>query len=119
MLYKRNTMHEMSIALGIVDIAKTEAKKAKVTGFSAINLEIGTLAGIEFDSLEFVWEAAVKGSVLEHAKKHIHKIEAKARCNDCDTVFTLQNRYDTCPACGSFFKVVTQGKELRVRSLEY
>jgi len=112
-------MHEMSIALGIVDIAKKEAKKANVTSFSAIDLEIGTLAGIEFDSLEFIWDAAVKGTVLEHAKKTIHKINARAQCGDCDHFFDLENMHDTCPKCDSFFKVVLQGKELRVKSLEY
>jgi hydrogenase nickel incorporation protein HypA/HybF len=112
-------MHEMSIALGIVDIAKKEAKKAQVSSFSAIDLEIGTLAGIEFDSLDFVWDAAVKDTPLEHAKKTVHKINAKAQCNDCDHLFDLDNMHDTCPKCGSFFKVVIQGKELRVKSLEY
>jgi hydrogenase nickel incorporation protein HypA/HybF len=112
-------MHEMSIALGIVDIAKKEAKKANISSFSAIDLEIGTLAGIEFDSLEFVWDAAVKNTPLEHAEKTIHKINAKAQCGDCDYFFKLTNMYDTCPKCGSFFKIVLQGKELKVKSLEY
>jgi len=112
-------MHEMSIALGIVDIAKQEAKKAKTTSFSAIELEIGTLAGIEFDSLEFVWDMAVKNTPLESAKRTIHKIRARAQCGDCDHFFDLSNMYDNCPKCGSFFKVVIQGKELRVKSLEY
>ncbi len=112
-------MHEMSIAMGIVNIAREEAKKADVSSFSAIELEIGTLAGIEFDSLEFVWEAAVKDSVLEKAKRSIHKIEAKAKCNDCETVFSLKQIHETCPKCGSFFKIIIQGKELRVKSLEY
>ncbi len=112
-------MHEMSIALGIVDIAQKEAKKAGVSSFTKIDLEIGTLAGVEFDALDFVWEAAVKGSVLEKATRNIHQIKAQARCNDCDKVFDLQYYHDTCPACGSFFKIITQGKELRVKSLEY
>jgi len=46
-------MHELSIALGIVDIAEKETKKAKKHKVDLIELEIGTLAGIEFDSLGF------------------------------------------------------------------
>jgi len=76
-------MHELSIALGIVDIAKKETQKAHAQKVELIELEIGTLAGIEFDSLDFVWPSAVKDTVLEHAKKKIHIIEGKAKCGDC------------------------------------
>lgn len=111
-------MHEMSIALSIVKIAEKEAKQAQVTKFAAIDLEIGTLAGIEFDALDFVWEAAVKKTVLEKAEKRIKKIPAKACCGDCEKVYSLQNIYDNCPDCGSFLKTIIQGQELSVKSLE-
>lgn len=110
-------MHEMSIALGIVDIAKEEAEKAQVKSFSKIELEIGTLAGIEFDSLDFIWEAAVKDSVLEKAVKSVHKIKARAKCVDCNTEYPIKNTYDSCPKCDSFLKIILKGKELRVKSL--
>ncbi len=111
-------MHEMSIAIGIVNIAEEEAKKADIKSFSAIDLEIGTLAGIEFDSLEFVWEAAVKDSVLEKAERRISKIKARAKCSDCEEEFSIKYIYDSCPKCGSFLKTILRGKELRVKSLE-
>ncbi|HIP47967.1 MAG TPA: hydrogenase maturation nickel metallochaperone HypA [Lutibacter sp.] len=111
-------MHEMSIAIGIVNIATDEAKKANVENFAAIDLEIGTLAGIEYDSLDFVWEAAIKDSVLEKAIKNIHKIQAKAKCVDCENEFPIKFIHDSCPKCGSFLKIILQGKELRVKSLE-
>ncbi|MGI9547027.1 MAG: hydrogenase maturation nickel metallochaperone HypA [Flavobacteriaceae bacterium] len=111
-------MHEMSIALSIVKIAEAEAKKANVKSFAAIDMEIGTLAGIEFDALNFVWEVAVQKTVLEKAEKRIKKIPAKARCGGCDSVYALQFIHDNCPDCGSFLKTIVQGKELRVKSLE-
>ena len=54
-------MHEMSIVLGIVKIAENEAQKAGVSSFTAIDLEIGNLSGVEWDALDFAWEAAVEG----------------------------------------------------------
>ena len=111
-------MHEMSIAMSIVKIAEEEARKARVSHFSSIDLEIGTLAGIEFDALEFVWEAAVQKTVLEKAERRIKKIPAKARCGDCERVYSLEFIHDNCPDCGSFLKTIIQGKELRVKSLE-
>ena len=111
-------MHELSIALGIVKIAENETKKAQANKVDLIELEIGTLAGIEFVSLDFVWPSAVKDTVLENAEKKITVIEAKAKCIDCDTVFDIKYVYDSCPKCNSFLKGIIKGKELRVKALE-
>lgn len=111
-------MHELSIALGIVDIAEKETKKANKRNVDLIELEIGTLAGIEFESLDFVWSSAVKNTVLEHAEKRINIIEAEAKCGDCNTVFKIKKVFDACPNCKSYLKGIIKGKELRVVSLE-
>ena len=111
-------MHELSIALGILKIAENEASKANASKIESIELEIGTLAGIEFDSLDFVWPSATKDTILEHSKKQINIIEAEAKCVDCDEVFAIKHHYDACPSCQSNFKSILKGKELRVKSLE-
>lgn len=111
-------MHELSVALGIVDIAENETKKAHATSVEVIELEIGVLAGVELESLDFVWQTAVYNTVLEHAVKKINRIEGKAKCMDCDTVFKIDHLYDSCPKCQSYLKGVIQGKELRVKALE-
>ncbi len=111
-------MHELSIAMGIVQIAEKEAEKAHVDRVLAIDLEIGSLSGVEIDSLNFAWPMAVANSVLENAEKRIHVIKAKAKCADCGFDFDLENYFDSCPKCGSQFKDIYKGKELRVKSLE-
>jgi hydrogenase nickel incorporation protein HypA/HybF len=111
-------MHELSIALGIVDIAEKEIKKAKKDRIELIELEIGTLAGIEFDSLDFIWPSAVKNTVLEDAKRKINIIEGLATCGDCNYTFNLKKIYDSCPKCNSHLKAIIKGKELRVICLE-
>lgn len=111
-------MHELSIAMGIVKIAEDEIAKTDATKVDIIELEIGTLAGIEIDSLEFVWPSAVEDTVLEFAEKKIIVIEGSGKCIDCNTVFAITNIYDSCPNCHSFLKGILQGKELRVKALE-
>lgn len=111
-------MHELSVALGIVNIAEKETKKAHAKSVELIELEIGTLAGIEMESLDFVWETAVYNTVLEHAIKKVTVIEGKAKCMDCDTVFKIEHLYDSCPKCQSYLKGIIQGKELKVKALE-
>ncbi|WP_372792751.1 hydrogenase maturation nickel metallochaperone HypA [Lutibacter sp.] len=111
-------MHELSIALGIVKIAEDETAKAKAKKVTKIELEIGVLAGVEIDSLNFVWSSAVQDTVLENAEKEILIIEGKGKCIDCDTEFEMDNIYDCCPECGSNFKGILKGKELRVKAIE-
>jgi len=110
-------VHEFSIALSIVDIAREEVVKNNALGVEKIDLEIGKLSGIEIDSLKFVWEPAVKDTVLENAKRDIDEVEAVSRCQDCDHVFPAEYLFNECPACGSLLTVLQKGKELRVKSL--
>jgi len=110
-------MHELSIALGVVNVAEKEVIKAKKKTVELIELEIGSLAGVELSSLNYVWSTAVKDSVLENAELRIDYIEAKARCLECETIFEMHKTFDSCTNCNSFFKEILQGKELKVKSL--
>jgi hydrogenase nickel incorporation protein HypA/HybF len=111
-------MHELSIALGIVKIAEEESRKAEAKKVTAIELEIGSMAGIELDALEFAWPVAVKDTVLQGATRQIDWIDARAYCAECQHEFAVENSFDTCPKCKSYFKDIYKGKELRVKSLE-
>ena len=111
-------MHELSIAMGIVNIASEACRKANKSSVTRIGLEIGRLSGVEIDALNFVWPAAVERSVLANAEKEIEIIEAEAVCLECGTSYTVTNHYDGCPSCGSYFKEIKKGSELRVKYIE-
>ncbi|MDD2792170.1 MAG: hydrogenase maturation nickel metallochaperone HypA [Sediminibacterium sp.] len=110
-------MHELSIVMSIIDIAKQQADRACAAVIDEIELDIGTMSGIEMDSFEFAWKQAVRGSVLEGAARKINTIEAKARCLDCDAVFSIHHYFDPCPVCGEHLLDILSGKELKVKSL--
>jgi len=112
-------MHELSIVMGIVDIAEAEAAKAEVDSFDAIELEIGKLSGVMLDALDFAWPVGVKNSVLQKAKLKIREVEAVVRCQECGHEFGVESLYEVCPRCGGFFQDLIQGKELKIKSLEY
>lgn len=110
-------MHELSIVMAIVDMAEREFRKNRARRIESIELDIGTLSGIELKALEFAWPVGVKDSVLQDAHRQINLIEAEARCLECDRQFGLENRYDPCPGCGGHFLEFLRGEELRVKSL--
>ena len=110
-------MHELSIVMGIVDIAMQEVEKANASVIEEIEIDIGCLSTIEMNAFEFAWNQAVKQTILEKTEKKINRIPGKAICLDCDASFVLQNLYDACPVCGQHLLDIVAGKELRVRSL--
>jgi hydrogenase nickel incorporation protein HypA/HybF len=110
-------MHEMSIASSIVEIAESEAKKANAMIISEIELDIGTISGIELDALDFAFKALKPKSMLKDAEIKINIIQAKAKCEDCKTEFDTENVYTLCPKCNSYKTSILQGKEMKVKSI--
>jgi hydrogenase nickel incorporation protein HypA/HybF len=110
-------MHELSIVMGIVDIASAHLQKANATEVEEIELEIGALAGIEMNSFDFAWSQAIPGTALQGAVRNIISIEGRAGCPDCNIEFSIQNVFDPCPVCNSHLIKIVKGKELRVKSL--
>ena len=110
-------MHEFSIALNIIEIAEAEASKAKAIAISELILDIGTMSGIEFYALDTALEMAVKDTILEKAAITVNKIQARAKCTECNTEFDIDNIYDPCPACNSLYHELLSGKEMQIKSL--
>ncbi len=110
-------MHELSIATSILKTAEEEVAKIKGKKVTEIFLEIGKISGVEMSSLTFVWDLCMKDSVLDGAKVHISEPEGFARCAECDHEFKIQHIFDTCEKCGSPFKEIVTGKEMKIRKL--
>lgn len=110
-------MHELSIVMSIVDLAEKQVQQAGASQVESIELEIGELAGIEMQALDFAWSSAVRHTVLENAERIILSVNGKARCLECEREYEMHTLYEQCPRCQSFFSDILQGKELRVKAL--
>lgn len=110
-------MHELSIATSILKTATQEVEKINGKKVEEIYLEIGKISGIEIPSLEFAWEQCMKDSVLENAKVHITEPDGFARCAECNHEFEISKIYDSCERCGSPFKEIITGQEMKIKKL--
>lgn len=110
-------MHELSIVMNIVDLAEEQVQKHHARTVERIELDIGTMAGIEFDALDFAWEAGTKKSVLENAERQVNRIEGRARCTQCGTEFTIAEPFQPCPTCHDYLNEFIQGKELKIKNM--
>jgi hydrogenase nickel incorporation protein HypA/HybF len=112
-------MHEMGIALQIVEIATAsippEAGKVRI---EKVNLKIGKLAAVVPDSLRFCFEVVVKDTPLDGATLAIEEVPVVARCKDCDTQWTINSPAFACENCGSGALEIISGRELDIESIE-
>lgn len=107
-------MHELSIAQSIVEIVEEEAIKNNVSNVTEVEIEVGTLSGIEPDALEFAWEVANMDGVAKGSKLNIRKIQAHARCSECKNEFDVENFFEACPRCGNAWFDVIRGREMKI-----
>lgn len=110
-------MHELSIVLGIVDIAMAQATSENASVIEEIELAIGCLTTVEMQAFHMAWKQGVKNTPLENTRCKVDRIEGKGRCLECNSTFNIQNLYDACPTCSGHFIEILQGKELRVLSM--
>jgi len=96
-------MHELSIAMSIVEIAEENAKNANTTVINEIELDIGTQSGVVLEALEFAMQSAVQGTMLEKARVKINSIPARAICAQCQHEFFIDDLFTPCPECGNLF----------------
>lgn len=110
-------MHEMSIALNIVDLAVATARQNQARKINAVVLELGALSGVVREALEFCFSSACKGTPAEGAALQIEPIPAIAICEQCAKEFNADQIVSACPACQSMVFNVAGGRELRIRSI--
>lgn len=111
-------MHEMSLAMGVVDTIETEARKQGFERVERIVLEIGALSCVDARALEFGLEAVTKGTRAEGAAVEILVPPGIAYCFDCQANVPISRKGESCPDCGSYQIVVTAGEEMTIKSLE-
>lgn len=111
-------MHELSLAMSIVDIACEEAER-EGGRVRAVHLRIGAMVGVVADILHSSFEMAAHGTQVEGATLVIEKVPAMIHCQGCDgprLIASLQ--WLACPDCGTPSAMVTQGREFEMTAME-
>lgn len=110
-------MHEMSVAMSLVEMVEESIRESGASRVSAVNIDIGSLAGVDPDSLEFCYEACSKNTPLEGSRLNINRIDAIGFCAICDKESSIAGNYSICDECMGPVKLLT-GEEMEVVSVE-
>jgi hydrogenase nickel incorporation protein HypA/HybF len=111
-------MHELSIALSIVDMAAEEAGRqgGRVV---AVHLKLGPLSGVVKQALLSAYELAREGSLLPDSELVIEEVPVVVYCDNCAAERGLPSMQELrCPVCDAPTPQVVRGRELEVVALE-
>ena len=112
-------MHELSLALSILDVAEEEAARRGEGAVAAIHLRLGPLSGVVKDALLSAFEMARAESRFPNAELVIEEVPVVLYCPACDAerpAASVQNL--CCSACGAAPARFVSGREMEVVALE-
>jgi hydrogenase nickel incorporation protein HypA/HybF len=112
-------MHELSIALSILDVTGEEAERRGGARVLAIHLKLGPLSGVVKEALVSAYEIARESSPLAEAQLVIEETPILVHCPTCEAVrAAVSPQQLCCPECGAPTARVVGGRELEVVALE-
>jgi hydrogenase nickel incorporation protein HypA/HybF len=112
-------MHEMGIAMRIVEIAISaippDIEDARI---ERVNLKVGRLTAVVPESLRFCFNIASSDTPLAGASLQIEETPVVVECGECGAETTIEHLPFACSECGSGKVTIVSGRELDVLSIE-
>ncbi|TVP68177.1 MAG: hydrogenase maturation nickel metallochaperone HypA [Leptolyngbya sp. LCM1.Bin17] len=108
-------MHELAITQTIID---TVAQQANGVPVRRVVLEIGQLAAILPDSIQFCFDVCARDTPLEGATLDIIEIPGRGRCRHCGHEMSLEMPYGICDLCDSLAIDIIAGQDLVIKTME-
>ncbi len=112
-------MHELSIAVSMIEAVSEEADRAGAERVSVVYLKLGPLSGVVRDALAFSFDVAAEGTLLEGAMLDIEEVPVVVFCAECWAEKPLPDLQGfRCPDCGTPASDIRQGRELEITAIE-
>lgn len=112
-------MHELSIAVSIVEAVEEELARRNEPGAQAVIVRVGALTGVVPDALQFAWAPATAGTRLAGSALRIELQDVVVFCPVCAAERTLPSiQLMQCPVCGAPVHQVVRGSELQIVGVE-
>lgn len=112
-------MHELSIALNILELAGEISERRGGARVEGIYLKLGVLSGVVKEALVSAFQLATERSEYQACRLVIEEIPISGYCSRCESerpVHSLQCLQ--CADCGTSVSEILHGRELEVSALE-
>jgi hydrogenase nickel incorporation protein HypA/HybF len=111
-------MHEMSIALGLVEAVRTEMGRHGSKRLLRVGISIGELAGVDRQSLSFCLDATFAEEHWGQVVTEFRAQAVEARCRTCTRCFQPPRDDFRCPDCQTAAVDVLRGDAVEIEWLE-
>ncbi len=112
-------MHELSVALSIVDIVSAEAHRQGAALVAVVHLKLGPLAGVVKEALLSAYELACEHSPLQGSRLMIQDAPIVVYCPTCRAERPVVSIQQICCAeCRTPTPQIVSGRELEVVAME-
>ena len=117
-------MHELSMAQGIINAVLETAEANNATEVNEVTVEVGRLAMINPEQLQFILGVLVENTIMEDAEIKFEEIPAEIQCYDCnfegEAILDDKDHYAPmvkCPKCDSLNVETLNGKDIVVKNI--
>ena len=112
-------MHELSIAISLVEVAAEELGRQGSGRVEAVHLRLGPLSGVVKEALLSAYELACEGTPLSGSKLVVAAVPVEIFCPTCRCERPVESIQEMrCVECGTPSAQVVRGRELEVFALE-
>jgi hydrogenase nickel incorporation protein HypA/HybF len=112
-------MHELSIALTMVEAAQDAASRAGAERVNYLRVQVGAMSGVASAALRFGYDVAVRGTLLEGSELRIEETPLVVFCEHCASEQELPEAHAfRCPVCRGPAAKIISGKELQILDME-
>lgn len=111
-------MHEMGIAMQILNIVQQSLPPGEPVRVKAIHIRAGKLTAIVPASLSFCMEVVSKGTVAEGAEMIFIEVPVRVECDQCGEETEIEKPPFACASCGSDRVEIIAGREMVIESIE-
>jgi len=110
-------MHEMTLALNLIDLATETAREAQAKRITHIELEMGALSGVMKEALVTCFEVAKQHTLAQDCQLKIIDVPGRGQCPVCQHKSEIESFANRCPQCGNWGLTILEGKDLRVTTI--
>lgn len=111
-------VHEVSIMGDIFQILNENVTNHKMQKVNKVVLKVGEFTCVQEDALQFAFQAFSKDTEAEGAELVIDRVEATAKCSNCEEIFKVGFLDKACPKCKTFSNNIVTGYELLLQEIE-
>jgi len=106
-------VHELGIA---ADVCRAVAKQAGGRRVKSFIVEVGALAGVSIDALDFCVREVARDMGLGEPEVKIVLVPAEMKCA-CGVEYAAEDVLDPCPSCGGYQRQIVSGMDISIRDI--